>query len=83
MTTTPNSASSRTIGSLRFLRSLPSLMERINRLESSLDQTRMQVEELRESVQSIDSVRDEVRELTEHLTEQLNQIAASLSVPTK
>jgi hypothetical protein len=43
----------------------------------------MQVEELRESVQSIDSVRDEVRELTEHLTEQLNQIAASLSVPTK
>jgi len=58
-------------------------MERINRLESSLDQTRMQVEELRESVQSIDSVRDEVRELTEHLTEQLNQIAASLSVPTK
>ena len=83
MTTTPNSASSRTIGSLRFLRSLPSLMERINRLESSLEQTRIQVEELRDSVQSIDSVRDEVRELTVHLTEQLNQIAASLSVPTK
>jgi hypothetical protein len=83
MTTTPKSASSRTIGSLRFLRSLPSLMDRINRLESSLDQTRMQVEELRESVQSIDSVRDEVRELAEHLTEQLNQIAAGLSVPTK
>lgn len=83
MTTTPKSASSRTIGSLRFLRSLPSLMDRINRLESSLDQTRIQVEELRESVQSIDSVRDEVRELAEHLTEQLNQIAASLSVPTK
>ena len=58
-------------------------MERINRLESSLDQTRMQVEELSESVQSIDSVRDEVRELAEHLTEQLNQIAASLSAPTK
>ena len=83
MTTTPNSASSRTTGSLRFLRSLPSLMERINRLESSLEQTRIQVEELRDSVQSIDSVRDEVRELTVHLTEQLNQIAASLSVPAK
>ena len=83
MTTTPKSASSRTIGSLRFLRSLPSLMDRINRLESSLDQTRIQVEELRESVQSIDSVRDEVRELTVHLTEQLNDIAATLSVPAK
>ncbi len=83
MTTTPNSASSRTIGSLRFLRSLPSLMERINRLESSLEQTRIQVEELRDSVQSIDSVRDEVRELTVHLTEQLNDIAATLSVPTR
>ena len=58
-------------------------MERINRLESSLEQTRIQVEELRDSVQSIDSVRDEVRELTVHLTEQLNDIAASLSVPTK
>ena len=58
-------------------------MERINRLESSLEQTRIQVEELRDSVQSIDSVRDEVRELTVHLTEQLNQIAASLSVPAK
>ena len=83
MTTTPNSASSRTIGSLRFLRSLPSLMERINRLESSLEQTRIQVEELRESVQAIDAVRDEVRELTVHLTEQLNDIAATLSVPTR
>ncbi len=83
MTTTPISASSRTIGSLRFLRSLPSLMERINRLESSLEQTRIQVEELRDSVQSIDSVRDEVRELTVHLTEQLNDIAATLSVPAK
>ena len=83
MTTTPKNASSRTIGSLRFLRSLPSLMERINRLESSLEQTRIQVEELRDSVQSIDSVRDEVRELTVHLTEQLNDIAATLSVPTR
>ena len=83
MTTTPISASSRTIGSLRFLRSLPSLMERINRLESSLEQTRIQVEELRDSLQSIDSVRDEVRELTVHLTEQLNDIAATLSVPTR
>ncbi len=83
MTTTPNSASSRTIGSLRFLRSLPSLMERINQLESSLDQTRVQVEELRGSVQAIDAVRDEVRELTVHLTEQLNDIAATLSVPTR
>ena len=83
MTTTPKNASSRTIGSLRFLRSLPSLMERINRLESSLEQTRIQVEELRESVQAIDAVRDEVRELTVHLTEQLNDIAANLSVPTK
>lgn len=83
MTTTPNSASSRTIGSLLFLRSLPSLMERINQLESSLDQTRQQVEELRESVQAIDAVRDDVRELTVHLTEQLNDIAATLSVPTR
>ncbi len=83
MTTTPKNASSRTIGSLRFLRSLPSLMERINRLESSLDQTRQQVEELRESVQAIDAVRDDVRELTENLTEQLNRIAANLSVPAK
>ena len=83
MTTTPKSASSRTIGSLRFLRSLPSLMERINRLESSLDQTRQQVEELRESVQAIDAVRDDVRELSVHLTEQLNDIAATLSVPTR
>ncbi len=58
-------------------------MERINRLESSLEQTRIQVEELRDSVQSIDSVRDEVRELTVHLTEQLNDIAATLSVPTR
>ena len=58
-------------------------MERINRLESSLEQTRIQVEELRDSLQSIDSVRDEVRELTVHLTEQLNDIAATLSVPTR
>ncbi len=58
-------------------------MERINRLESSLDQTRQQVEELRESVQAIDAVRDDVRELTENLTEQLNRIAANLSVPAK
>jgi chromosome segregation ATPase len=78
MTATPNSASSRTIGSLRFLRSLPSLMERINRLESSLDQARQQVEELRESVQAIDAVRDDVRELTENLTEQLNHISAAV-----
>ena len=58
-------------------------MERINQLESSLDQTRVQVEELRGSVQAIDAVRDEVRELTVHLTEQLNDIAATLSVPTR
>jgi uncharacterized protein YoxC len=51
-------------------------MERINRLESSLDQARQQVEELRESVQAIDAVRDDVRELTENLTEQLNHISA-------
>jgi TolA-binding protein len=83
MTTTPNSASSRTIGSLRFLRSLPSLMERINQLESSLDQTREKVEELRGSVQAIDAVRVEVSELTVLLTVQLNDIAATLSVPTR
>ena len=39
--------------------------------------------ELRESVQAIDAVRDDVRELTENLTEQLNRIAANLSVPAK
>jgi archaellum component FlaC len=53
-------------------------MERINRLESSLDQARQQVEELRESVQAIDAVRDDVRELTENLTEQLNHISAAV-----
>ena len=83
MTTTPNSGFSRTLGSIRSVRSLPALLERIDQVEHAMEQTRLQVEELRESVQSIDSVRDEVRELTVHLTEQLNQIAASLNVPTK
>lgn len=83
MTTTPKSGLSKTLGSIRSVRSLPALLERIDQVEQAMEQTRIQVEELRDSVQSIDSVRDEVRELSVHLTEQLNDIAASLSVPAK
>ena len=83
MTTSPKSGLSKTLGSIRSVRSLPALLERIDQVEQALEQTRIQVEELRDSVQSIDSVRDEVRELTVHLTEQLNHIAATLSVPTR
>jgi len=57
-------------------------MERIERIELAMEQSRRQVQDLRDSVQAIDAVRDDVRELTEHLTEQLNQLAATLSAPS-
>jgi uncharacterized coiled-coil protein SlyX len=54
------------------------VLERLDRLEDSVAESQRRIDDLQERVAAIGAVRTEVRELTEHLTEELDRIAASL-----
>jgi len=68
---------------LAVLRSLSGLPDRINRLEDSISDAHRRIDELQTSLLALSAVRTDMRDLTEHLTEELNQIAATLSAPSK
>ena len=79
MGSTTASSVDKVLGPVRSVRTIPAILERLDRLEQTLDETRTQLDELRNSVAAIGAVRDDVRELTERLTEELNRISDSLS----
>jgi small-conductance mechanosensitive channel len=64
---------------LRAARSLPAILERMDQLEAELRDANRRIDELQASVAAIGAVRDEVRDLTEQVTEQLNDLSASLA----
>ena len=69
---------SRGLRPLNAIRSIPAILERLDRLEGAVSDASSRIDELQETLGSVDSVRDDVRDLTVRLTEQLNSISASL-----
>lgn len=69
---------SRGLRPLSAIRSIPAILDRLDRLEGALSDASSRIDELQETLGSVDSVRDDVRDLTVRLTEQLNSISASL-----
>lgn len=76
--TTPNGVA-RVLRPWRSVRSIPAIMERLDRLEDAVGDANRRIDELQTSVAAVGAVRTDVRDLTEHVTEQLNEISASLS----
>lgn len=80
MSSTSPSGVTRAMRPLRAARSLPALLERMDQLEAAVQDANRRIDELQTSVAAIGAVRAEVRDLTEQVTEQLNEISASLAV---
>lgn len=76
--TTPNGVA-RVLHPLRSVRSIPAMLERLDRLEDAVGDANRRIDELQVSVAAIGAVRTDVRDLTEQVTEQLNAISASLA----